>query len=242
MSRDFRAFGFIPGLCAGFCGLSVRFLLLAVLIVNLAIASVLVQQFTSINGISIPNASPPGAIIFTMVVSSVTIFYMLISFCCIAAPIFVVVGDTISFVGWFTAAIIIGSALSQTLSFSCQDLAISLTGGIGGLGGIGLGRGIGIGSGLGIGQSQIAQQIFDSCNISKTLFSFHVIAAALFVVTALNAAVSASCMGFGGGRRRARDRGPGVQQQNNYYGRSAGYGPGEYRGGMKSTPGPEIVV
>lgn len=211
--------------------MSVRLLLMAVLIVNLAIASILVQRYTTIDGITLTNATPPVSIIFTMVVSAVTLFWLLVSFCCIAAPIFLIVGDTISFVGWFAASVLIGSALNQTLAYSCQTIAISLSG-----------TGRGIGSGLGFSQSQIAQQIFDSCNISKTLFAFHVIAAALFIVTAFNAAVSAACLGRGGRRgRQGGAQGPEVQQQNNYYG-PAGFGAGGYRGGMRSTPGPEIVV
>lgn len=214
---------------AAFCGLSIRILLLAILIVDLAIASVMVQRFTSINSLVVGNASPPAAVTFSEVVGAVSVAYVLFSFCCFAVPMLLTVGDTIAFVTWFAATIVLGISLNQTLNYSCQTLAITLTTGVGS-GYQGLGSGLGTFGVFGV--NNITQQVFDSCNLAKTLFAFHVIATVLFIGTAANAAIQASA----GGRRRRGQRDRVIQRGN--------YETADYRGQKVGAvqPMPEIVV
>lgn len=222
--------GGLPNCCASFCGALIRITLLLVLIVNVGITSTLVVRFTTINGIQIDGATPPASVIFSEVIGTVSLAYVLLSFCFMGLPLILLFGDTVCFVGWFAASIILGNSMNQTLRFNCQDLAITLASRAGAVG-----LNAGFNSNFGFGNNPLAQQIFDSCNLSKTLFSFHIIATVAFIAVAINAAVAASF-----GRKR---KAPRVNQQTNYYnGNQAVYSSNR---GMRSGPAPavpEIVV
>lgn len=238
----------LPRFFAAFCNATIRFLLLATVIVNLAISSVLVQRFTTIDGVTLPNTTPPSAIIFSEVVGALSTAYLLISFCFLAVPLLLLVFDTIFFVAWFAATIILGVSLSQTLRFSCQALAINVGSRLGGfiptafssgISSIGSFGGLpGFGSDFGgFGGNRLAQQVFDSCNISKALFAFHIISTILFTLTAAGSAVSTSIRG-----REARTtpaKPSKLQQQTNYYS-TPQYPRGNKGRPVQQTPG--IVV
>lgn len=227
MNNDRPSWGCLPRTCNACCGIMTRMLLLAVLIVNLAVSSVLISRFTTVNGITIQNSSPPPAIILSEVVAALSAVYILVSFCFLRLPVLLLVGDMIFFVAWSAATLVFGFALNQTLRFNCSVLAIELS------------------SGLGYSTysaATISQQIFDSCNISKTLFSFHVIAAVFFIGVAISAGISLSLGNHRNDRGQRRTQQVN-QQQNNYY----RGGPSSYqtRGGMQGAPAPfvpEIVV
>ena len=208
---------FLPRFFGDCCGAFIRIVLFIIVLINLGISSALIQRFTSIDGISVPNAQPPAALIFSEVVAAVSVAWIAVSFCLVRVPVLLLVGDTIFFVAWFAASTILGNSLNQTLRFSCQELAIVLTGSR-----AGFGTSFGFNS-FG-GQNTLAQQVFDSCNISKALFSFHIIATILFIGVAMTAAIAASS-----------SRKP-IRQQNNFYGP---YNNGQTR---RRAPGPEIVV
>ena len=113
------------------CGILIRLLLFVAVLVNLGIGSTLISRFTTINGIQVPNAQPPAAIIFSEVMSATSLAWIVLSFCLMRVSTLLMVGDTVFFVGWFAATVILGISLTDTLRFNCQELAIALTGGIG---------------------------------------------------------------------------------------------------------------
>lgn len=128
--RDYRGYwDWLPRLLGDCCGGLIRFTLFVVLIINLSIASALIQRFTGVNGVTVQSTQPPPSVLFSEVVAAVSLAWVVLSFCLLRMPVLLLVGDTIFFVAWFAASIILGVSLNQTLRFSCQQLAIVLTGG-----------------------------------------------------------------------------------------------------------------
>ncbi|BFZ56985.1 hypothetical protein PYCC9005_004035 [Savitreella phatthalungensis] len=157
--------------CATVCGVLLRILLLAVVVVNLAIVSVLVNRFvvlTNTAAFATAGATSfafqiPGTLIFSIVVAAVTTAWVVFSFCCISClPLLVAIADAISAVAWFAATIVLGNALNQTLQLSCTDVvAVTVRALLVGGGGIGFSPFAGgpFGGGAGLGVSSILPTI-----------------------------------------------------------------------------------